>query len=155
MEAFEFIRSRLSDEEVRYASGAASTIVGTVICRAILHEAVLEDRRVKNKEIPRSDQQLLTAALSYVSENWSEEMSKAQILLEARAMGLLDDRLKKALEYGLQDAAAQERPVWFAIWTGVTANTVWLVLGAAILFLVLLWSGNSIEDALKGLLLRN
>jgi len=155
VKAFEFIRSRLSDEEVRYASGAASTIVGTVICRAILHEAVLEDRRLKSAETPRSDQELLVAALKYVHENWSEEMEKAQTLLEARAVGLLDDRLKKALEFGLQDAAAQERPVWFAIWTGVAANTVWLLLGAALLFLALVWWGNSLDDAVKGLFVRN
>ncbi|HEV2748011.1 MAG TPA: hypothetical protein VGW34_12025 [Allosphingosinicella sp.] len=149
MKAFEFIRSKLSDEEVRYASGASSTIVGTVICRAIMHEAVLEDRRLKDRQAPRSDEALLMAALSYCKDNWSEEMSKAQTRLEARAMGLLDDRLKKALEFGLQDAAAQETPVWFAIWTGVLANTLWLVLGAALLLLGLLLWGNSLEDAMK------
>lgn len=149
MKAFEFIRSKLSDEQVRYASGASSTIVGTVICRAIMHEAVLEDRRLKLREAARSDEVLLEAALSYCRDNWSEEMSKAQTLLEARAVGLLDDRLKKALEFGLQDAAAQQRPVWFAIWTGVLANTAWLVLGAVLLFLGLLVWGNTLEDAVK------
>jgi hypothetical protein len=152
MDAFEFIRSKLADEQTRYAGGAASTIVGTAICRALAHEAVLEDRMAREGRPRRNDQELLTASLQYVEQNWPDEMASAHALVEQRASALLEDHLKKAIEYYLEDAERQQRPILFAIWTGVAANTVWLLLGAAVLLAILIGTGNSLEDAMSNIL---
>ncbi|WP_404712427.1 hypothetical protein [Sphingomonas sp. MMS24-J13] len=153
MKIFEFIRNRLVDEEGRYTNDASSTIVGTALSRIIMHEALLEDRRQRNGQPPRSDQDLMIAALVYLDQHWSEEMSKAQELVEARSISLLEDRLKKALEFAHEESERQKHPVWFAVWTGVLANTAWLIMGATILALAILWTGHSLEDTVKKMLM--
>jgi len=152
MEAFEFIRARMTDEEQRYPGGSASTIIGTAVCRVLSHEAALEDRRRRNQQPARSDEDLLTAALIYLDQNWQDEMDKARLLVESRSITLLDDRLKKSLEFAFKDAASEKSPIFFAIWTGVAANTVWILIGFLVLLIVLISTGQSLEDSVRNIL---
>jgi|CXWL01.1.fsa_nt_gi hypothetical protein len=150
MDAFTQIRSWLVDEGSARGNNSEIPIIGAAICSAILREASDEGRRVTTGQQSRSDADLLTSALNRVKNGYASAVTDAERIVELQSTILLEDRISNALGSAEAQRKSSEHPIRFALWTGVAANFLWLLVSFIIVVAAYLINyGRTVDDLIR------
>lgn len=155
MTAFQAIADRLSHEQRTKGVERGNLLVGAAIAFSLDDEVKHESHLVRTGHAPRSQEVLLNSALERVETDWIELDKRSDELISTQLPLAQDDRLRNTILNCLDTADSPAlSKIWFAVWTGVLANFIWLVATGIIVFGILIAAnGWSVPKAFNALML--